>query len=156
MVHWNIHGSDINITWEESTLEYVAKGIDTFPRNYNIIRNPAEHQWSYWLVQNLGSVPHPMHLHGHDFLILGRSKPVPNPISVTVAEFNSTYAFQAARDTASLNFVNPTRRDVTMLPSWGWGRAGVPHRQPGRLADALPHCVAYFAGTRRAIPRARR
>ena len=52
-----------------------------------------------------------MHLHGHDFLVLGTS--VPNA------------GFFTAADIPSLNFTNPTRRDVTSKsvarhPSLSW------------------------------------
>jgi FtsP/CotA-like multicopper oxidase with cupredoxin domain len=48
--------------------------------------------------------PHPIHLHGHDFLVLGSS---------------DSGTFNLATDQAKLNFVNPMRRDVAMLPA-GW------------------------------------
>jgi FtsP/CotA-like multicopper oxidase with cupredoxin domain len=136
-VKWNIHGQSINITWDEPTLEYVAKGMADFPPEYNVITNPAQHKWSYWLIQNFGAVPHPLHLHGHDFLILGRSTPPPNLFNMTVDEFNSTIAFRKDRDLAKLNFDNPTRRDVTQLPSWGWVVLAFVTDNPGAW---LMHC----------------
>ncbi len=48
--------------------------------------------------------PHPIHLHGHDFLVLGSS---------------DSGTFNLATDQSKLNFVNPVRRDVAMLPA-GW------------------------------------
>jgi FtsP/CotA-like multicopper oxidase with cupredoxin domain len=136
-VKWNVHGHSINITWDEPTLEYVAKGDSDFPAEYGLITNPADHQWSFWLVQNFGVIPHPMHLHGHDFLVLGRSDPVPNPFAITIDEFNSTYAFRMERDAPLLDFENPTRRDVTMLPSWGWIVIAFVTDNPGAW---LMHC----------------
>lgn len=35
-VYWNIHGHDMNVTWENPTLEYVANGDLTFPERFNI------------------------------------------------------------------------------------------------------------------------
>jgi hypothetical protein len=55
-----------------------------------------------------------MHLHGHDFLILGRSPALANPFSVSPRRYND------ATDRSSLKFTNPTRRDTTMLPGNGW------------------------------------
>lgn len=35
-VYWNVHGHDMNVTWENPTLEYVANNDLTFPERYNI------------------------------------------------------------------------------------------------------------------------
>src|SRR4051812_24984942 len=72
-----------------------------------------------------------MHLHGHDFLILGRSPALVNPFSVQPRRFN------AATDTSSLRFNNPTRRDVTMLPGNGWLVVAFRSDNPGAW---LFHC----------------
>jgi Multicopper oxidase len=45
-----------------------------------------------------------MHLHGHDFFILGRG----------------TGQFDPVNNFTLLNFNNPPRRDVTYLPAGGW------------------------------------
>jgi len=55
-----------------------------------------------------------MHLHGHDFLILGKSTPLTSPFTSAPRPFNAT------SDSKNLNLNNPTRRDVTMLPAFGW------------------------------------
>lgn len=47
-------------------------------------------------------MPHPIHLHGHDFYI--------------IAQDTGTYD----ADTTTLNLVNPPRRDVAMLPGSGF------------------------------------
>lgn len=77
---------------------------------------PFSQQWAYWLIQNdptaANGLPHPIHLHGHDFVVVGRSPD--NAVSAQVA-----YDFTAA-DVSSLVGSNPLRRDVTMLPQKGW------------------------------------
>lgn len=35
-VYWKVRGSDMNITWDEPTLEYIAKGNMNFPNRYNV------------------------------------------------------------------------------------------------------------------------
>lgn len=55
-------------------------------------------------ANNRTQQPHPIHLHGHDFLVLGSS---------------DTGKFNPATDKSKLNFNNPVRRDVAMLPG-GW------------------------------------
>jgi hypothetical protein len=62
-----------------------------------------------------------MHLHGHDFWILGHGSGV----------FNTT------TDMANLNFVNPTRRDTTLLPAGGWVVIAFQADNPGAW---LMHC----------------
>lgn len=59
------------------------------------------------------------HSQGHDFLILGQGQGI----------FDET--------TAVLNFENPTRRDVTMLPGSGWTAVAFYTDNPGSW---LFHC----------------
>lgn len=53
---------------------------------------------------------------GHDILVLGGSPPLANPL----APGNTLRAYNPATDAASLRGTNPTRRDTTTLPAWGW------------------------------------
>jgi hypothetical protein len=69
-----------------------------------------------------------MHLHGHDFLVLGHS-PVP-ATSAGVQTFTSA-------NIGLLNFHNPVRRDVTMLPANGWVILAFKADNPGAW---LFHC----------------
>lgn len=73
-----------------------------------------------------------MHLHGHDFLILGRSPALANPFAS-----GGPRLFNPATDTATLNFDNPTRRDTTMLPGNGWAVVAFRSDNPGAW---LFHC----------------
>ncbi|KAK0650008.1 laccase [Cercophora newfieldiana] len=130
-VYWQVKGSDMNITWDEPTLEYLAKGNMNFPQRYNVFEVPSANVWSFWVVENLLGVPHPLHLHGHDFLVLGRSPAVANPFAIPVRRYNDT------ADRASLNFNNPTRRDTTMLPGNGWVVVAFRSDNPGAW---LFHC----------------
>ena len=70
-------------------------------------------------------------LQGHDFLVLGRSPAVDNPFTIGARRFNP------ATDLASLNFNNPVRRDVTMLPGNGWLVLAFRTDNPGAW---LMHC----------------
>jgi len=93
--------------------------------------NPS--QWAFWVINSFAPIPHPMHLHGHDFLILGQSASLANPLSNTSAPA----PFNPATDSASLNFNNPTRRDSTMLPGFGWLVVAFRSDNPGSW---LFHC----------------
>ena len=70
-----------------------------------------------------------MHLHGHDFVVLGRSPDV-QPGS------QQRFVFSAA-DLSRLRGNNPTRRDVTMLPAKGWVLIAFKSDNPGAW---LFHC----------------
>lgn len=63
-------------------------------------------------------MPHPIHLHGHDFYLLGTGSGV-------------------FSDPAVLKYSNPMRRDVAMLPANGWLVIGFVTDNPGAW---LMHC----------------
>ncbi|KAK0615565.1 Cupredoxin [Bombardia bombarda] len=114
-VFWEVNGKPVDVLWEKPTLQYVVEGNLTFPDNANIIELPEDNEWSFWVIQNVSPIPHPMHLHGHDFLILGRSDALPDPANAT-----SPILFNPATDAALLKYERPLRRDTTMLPGFGW------------------------------------
>jgi FtsP/CotA-like multicopper oxidase with cupredoxin domain len=55
----------------------------------------------YIIIQSPIPLPHPIHLHGHDFWILASG-------------------FGTFDPTTPLNFANPPRRDTALLPTAGW------------------------------------
>ncbi|KAF2233008.1 multicopper oxidase [Viridothelium virens] len=85
---------------------------------------------------NLGNIPkknvpiaHPIHMHGHDFVILDQSN----------ASFDASKALQ------SFNFKNPPRRDVALLPAGGYLALGF---QPDNPGIWLVHChIAWHASS---------
>ncbi|KAK3492130.1 Cupredoxin [Neurospora hispaniola] len=115
-VLWSVDGSAIDVQWDKPTLEYVVEGDFTFPRQANLIQLPEAVKWSFWVIQNNSPSPHPMHLHGHDFLILGRSRFPANPL----VDPGHPILFDPLIDGPHLKFDNPTRRDTTVVPSFGW------------------------------------
>jgi FtsP/CotA-like multicopper oxidase with cupredoxin domain len=90
-----------------------------------MIEIPNDGTWTYWIIQEPidgpVQIPHPIHLHGHDFWILGRG----------------LGTFNYANNFTSLNFNNPPRRDVTFLPAGGWVVLAFPADNPGAW---LMHC----------------
>ncbi|KAK4249145.1 extracellular laccase [Corynascus novoguineensis] len=131
---WKINGSAINIDWGKPAVDYVLTGNTSFPREYNIVQVDGVDQWTYWLIENdpdgIVSLPHPMHLHGHDFYVLGRS-PVTSPGD------NLKFRFDPAVDRGRLSGDNPTRRDVAMVPARGWLLIAFKTDNPGAW---LFHC----------------
>ncbi|KAH8679113.1 ascomycete fungal laccase from thielavia arenaria [Tricladium varicosporioides] len=130
-VFWKVNSSAMQIQWNKPTLQYVLEGNTSYPLSENILQVPTANIWSVWLIQNVSPVPHPMHLHGHDFLILGKSPALTNPFAGSPRPFNP------ASDTPSLQTTNPARRDVTMLPGFGWVVVAFKTDNPGAW---LFHC----------------
>ena len=129
---WGVNLSNIDVKWDRPTLDFIAANDSAYPEGYNVVQIPKQGVWTYWVVQeipnnlpnspNITSIPHPFHLHGHDFWVLGNST-------------NSN--FSARNDLASLNFNNPPRRDVTFLPASGWVVLAFYSDNPGAW---LMHC----------------
>ncbi|KAK5686267.1 laccase, multicopper oxidase, benzenediol:oxygen oxidorectuctase [Elasticomyces elasticus] len=131
-VYWQINGSAMSVDWQQPTLEYVRTSNTNYPKDANLIQLPTEGRWTYWVIQEVAgnpynvAVPHPIHLHGHDFYVLG----------------TGTTTWTAA-DANNLNYDNPTRRDVAMLPTNGWLALAFVTDNPGAW---LMHChIAWHA-----------
>ncbi|KAL5594128.1 hypothetical protein BROUX41_001174 [Berkeleyomyces rouxiae] len=133
-VYWTVSNSSMNISWGYPTLAYIRDDNESYPTELNVLKVADDQEWSYWVINNELALPHPMHLHGHDFYILGSSGTV-----------DTATTFNATTDTASLNFSNPTRRDVTMLPGLGWLVVAFKNDNPGAW---LMHChIAWHVGS---------
>ena len=123
IIVWGINLTAIDVDWEKPILSYVQQKDTNYPRSENLIELKAGVDWNYWIIQQVAGsppVPHPIHLHGHDFYILGQGS----------GDFsNSTIS--------DLTFKNPTRRDVAFLPVGGWLVIAFPSDNPGAW---LMHC----------------
>lgn len=73
----------------------------------------------YLVIETLLDIAHPIHLHGHDFFLLAQGTGVFDPA------------------TANINWANPMRRDVAMLPGTGHLVIGFETDNPGIW---LMHC----------------
>ncbi|KAJ9654059.1 laccase, multicopper oxidase, benzenediol:oxygen oxidorectuctase [Neophaeococcomyces mojaviensis] len=105
LVQWNLNFTAIHAQWNKPTLEYVREGNTSYPRDMNLIELSTANAWSFWVIQAVPNLapaqPHPIHLHGHDFYVLGAG--------------TGTYD-----NSQTLNYGNPPRRDVAMLPANGY------------------------------------
>ncbi|TEY57555.1 hypothetical protein BOTCAL_0214g00020 [Botryotinia calthae] len=99
---WSINDTYMEIEWDKPTRQYVIQGNKSYNVHQNIIELPDANVWTFWIIKNAAAIPHPIHLHGHDFYILGQE----NSVNFT--------------NKSSLNFANPARRDVAMLPALGY------------------------------------
>ncbi|KAI0398570.1 multicopper oxidase [Xylariaceae sp. FL0594] len=143
-VTWYVNASSIKVDWGHPIFDFVQNG-SAIPRRENVVVVDQANQWSFWVIQNLSPIPHPMHLHGHDFYVLGRSAPLNVPLSLlqllglllTGGLAQYTNVFNPLTDLGTLNFNNPVRRDVTMLPALGYLVIAFQTDNPGNW---LFHC----------------
>lgn len=127
--YWSMGGETFNNDWTYPTVQQVYDGNSNYTSPQNCYELPDADQWVYWIVQTTLGVPHPMHLHGHDFWVLGSG--------------SGTYD----ASTANLTTVNTPRRDVVLLPASGWVAFAFITDNPGvsflslppRLRSGLPY-----------------
>lgn len=104
MVVWALN-KPIWVDYANPTMQYLFDGNTSYPPNYHVVDLNAEGNWNYWLVAsdpNTFAIDHPIHLHGHDFFIIGQG--------------SGTYD----ESTANLTWDDPVRRDTATLPKSGW------------------------------------
>jgi FtsP/CotA-like multicopper oxidase with cupredoxin domain len=98
----------------------------TFSAAENVAIISQKDTWVYFVIQNEFFAPHPLHLHGHDFSLLGQGQGTFTPSLVS-----------------SLNFDSPARRDTAMLAGQGYTVIGFVTDNPGAW---LFHChIAWHA-----------
>jgi FtsP/CotA-like multicopper oxidase with cupredoxin domain len=118
---WLVNGSDMIIDWRQPSLKYILDGNTSHPPDYNIYVEPQqEGQWTFWVIQTVANdqvnTAHPIHLHSHDFYVLGSG----------TGQWDQT--------TNGLIFNNPPRRDTAVLPAGGYLILGWPIDNPGKFA----------------------
>ncbi|RVX69828.1 hypothetical protein B0A52_05662 [Exophiala mesophila] len=122
----------VNVTYKEPTLKTLAT-LPSLAYNSSLYGNTAvldgpANDWVYFVIQNNFQTSHPMHLHGHDFSVLGQGRGV----------FTADMVGQ-------LRFDNPIRRDTALLFGGGspqafisgWTVIGFETDNPGAW---LMHC----------------
>ncbi|KAI9146803.1 Laccase-2 [Paramyrothecium foliicola] len=99
---WYLNSTSLLVDWAEPTLGQVLDGATTWETENAVLELSEANQWVYLVVQTTLGVPHPIHLHGHDFFVL--------------AQGSGTYS----ASTVTLNTSNPPRRDTAILPASGY------------------------------------
>jgi FtsP/CotA-like multicopper oxidase with cupredoxin domain len=99
---WRMAGTSFVSDWADPTLKKVIEGNDTFSTEEHVIELDTANEWVYFVISTTQGVPHPIHLHGHDFYVL--------------AQGTGTYT----DGTTALTTTNPPRRDTAMLPASGY------------------------------------
>ena len=119
MFRWKMNSESFVVEWDDPTLLKVYNDNDTFTTQEHVVTIGTANEWTYFVIETTLAVPHPIHLHGHDFYVL--------------AQGSGTWA--DADNVTTLT--NPPRRDVAMLPSSGYLVIGFPADNPGIW---LMHC----------------
>ncbi|KAJ4152357.1 hypothetical protein NW754_004150 [Fusarium falciforme] len=117
LFRWYLNSTTFLVDWSAPTLQSLLSGSTNWETQNAVIEFP-EYQWIYFVIQTTLPVPHPIHLHGHDFFIL--------------AQGTGTYDSSVV-----LNTNNPPRRDTAMLPASGYMVMAWETDNPGAW---LMHC----------------
>ncbi|KAE8154061.1 Cupredoxin [Aspergillus avenaceus] len=118
---WRVGGRVFNVSWNDPTIRHPTAPTP----DDGAIEFPTPDKWTIFVITETLGVPHPIHLHGHDFYILAQgSGALPQNIT-----------FQTK---------NPPRRDVAMIPAredGGYLVIAFPADNPGAW---LLHCHMGF------------
>lgn len=118
---WYLNNSTFLSEWEDPTLLMVQNNVTAFGTPDNLVEVPNANEWIYLVIHSALPVPHPIHLHGHDFFV--------------VSQQSTTFDATTAVSTYNLN--NPPRRDVATLPGGGYLVLAFETDNPGAW---LMHC----------------
>ncbi|KAG8415838.1 hypothetical protein J3459_014043 [Metarhizium acridum] len=99
---WYLNSTTMLVNWAKPTLQSVLNGTTSYDNDTAVIQLSDADQWIYVVIETAFAVPHPIHLHGHDFFVL--------------AQGSGTYS----SSTVTLNTDNPARRDTALLPASGY------------------------------------
>ncbi|KAI9836049.1 MAG: hypothetical protein M1819_001660 [Sarea resinae] len=113
---WSIGSQgSMRVSWSDPTLLQLSN--TTWANSSSVITLPDANEWTALIIETTNSLPHPIHLHGHDFYILD----------------SGTGTYNSSIETVT----NPPRRDVAMLPGSGYLILAFKTDNPGAW---LMHC----------------
>jgi len=116
---WTLNSYSFLQQWEQPTLLSIDQtGTYSNSSGPLLFELPKANQWVYIIIQSPIPLPHPIHLHGHDFFILGAGP--------------GSYA-----SGTPLQLTNPPRRDTVLMPAAGYVVIGFITDNPGTW---LAHC----------------
>ncbi|KAJ4392298.1 hypothetical protein N0V93_005923 [Gnomoniopsis smithogilvyi] len=101
-IKWTMNNISFLSEWDYPTVMAIAEGNNSWTTGEHVWALPTADEWVMMIIQTELAQAHPIHLHGHDFWVLGAGD----------GAYNSS-------DT-TLQTVNAPRRDVAMLPGDGW------------------------------------
>ncbi|KAG9231962.1 putative laccase-2 [Amylocarpus encephaloides] len=117
---WYMAATTFAVTWEDPTLLQIYEDptSTSWTDSQHVVQLDTADEWVYFVITTTQTIPHPIHLHGHDFYILAQAE-------------------GAYSDTTTLTLTNPPRRDTAMLPASGYLVIAFTTDNPGAW---LMHC----------------
>ncbi|KAF3020273.1 hypothetical protein E8E14_012886 [Neopestalotiopsis sp. 37M] len=115
---WFLNSTTMITDWADPSLLQLYNNVTEFEDSNAVITLDEANVWVYLVIETNMPVSHPIHLHGHDFVILAQGS----------GSFD---------DSITLNTDNPPRRDVAMLPGSGYVAIAFYTDNPGAW---LMHC----------------
>lgn len=122
-IKWTMNSESFYSEWEYPTVMAIAEGNTSWTDAEHVWALPDANVWVSILIETDFAQAHPIHLHGHDFWVLGSG--------------SGTY------DDTAFQTTNTPRRDVVMLPANGWTAIAFLTDNPGAW---VIHChIAWHA-----------
>lgn len=140
---WDILDTPMWLNFSDPTIDHIHDPTWGSNETAIITENHGKDEWVYLIITGQGTpkqvtekkrafapVAHPMHLHGHDFVLLSQQKRPYHPDDL----WNGTFKYD-----------NPPRRDVALLPKDGYLAIGFKADNPGLW---IMHChIAWHASS---------
>lgn len=117
LYRWKLNSTSMHVSWDDPTLLEIYRNHTSFSNTSGVVQLPRADEWAFVIIETTLSVPHPIHLHGHDFVVLSQG--------------SGTYS------AGDITTNNPPRRDTAMLPANGHLVIGFVTDNPGAW---LMHC----------------
>ncbi|RMZ38338.1 hypothetical protein AFCA_000071 [Aspergillus flavus] len=117
LYRWKLNSTSMHVSWDDPTLLEIYRNHTSFANTSGVVQLPRADEWAFVIIETTLSVPHPIHLHGHDFVVLSQG--------------SGTYS------AGDITTNNPPRRDTAMLPANGHLVIGFVTDNPGAW---LMHC----------------
>ncbi|KAK8250367.1 Cupredoxin [Phyllosticta capitalensis] len=114
---WYMNSTSMEVEWANPTLKSVYNNDLDFTNTSGVVQLDTANKWYFVVIETSNTVPHPIHLHGHDFSIVAQG----------TGSWNGTIS----------STTNPPRRDTAMLIASGHLVLGFETDNPGAW---LMHC----------------
>lgn len=73
LYRWQLNGTSMHLNWTTPTLRQILNADPvSFPPNDAVISVPRPDTWVLLVIETTLALPHPVHLHGHDFLVVSQ------------------------------------------------------------------------------------
>ncbi|CAZ85230.1 unnamed protein product [Tuber melanosporum] len=144
---WDIATLPMWLEWGNPTILNLDKNVSNMSQELSIVPEDYQNRWVVLVVVGNLTLPsghsagkqsiptrHPIHLHGHDFILLAQ-----NDTQWDASDWTAADAFN------NMNYNNPPRRDVALLPRNGYIVIAFKTDNPGPW---LIHChIAWHASS---------